>query len=168
MRRNRSTGFTMIELVVIVAVMGLLTGVAFPRLAAVKDTYDVIEAAEEMAADLRRARVEARRRNRAVLFRPATNGRTYTLDLANVTSRTERKGQTTTIVFDTTYVTLASRSFPSATRLLNPSSATVQFNPFGPTRVNELATTAPTTFTVSGTRLTRDVTLSQLGDVIVR
>lgn len=168
MTRLTRSGFTLMELAVVVAVMGLLIGVALPRIRVVKDTYDVIEASEQVAGDLRWARVEARRRNRAVFFRPVANGRTYTMDLMNITSTTKTQGGKTTTTVDTTYTTLTSRSFPNNTRLLNANSATVQFNPFGPARVN--ATTAPalTTLSVSGAAQTRTLTLTPLGDVVVQ
>lgn len=167
MRPTRS-GFTLMELAVVVAVMGLLVGVAFPRIQQVRDIYDVIEASEQVAADLRWARVEARRRNRAVFFRPVPNGRTYTMDLMNITVTTKVQGNKTVTTTDTSYTTLTSRSFPNDTKLINAAAATIQFNPFGPARVNATTAPAQTVLSVSGDAQTRTLIFTPLGDVIVQ
>jgi prepilin-type N-terminal cleavage/methylation domain-containing protein len=61
-------GFTLIEVLLVLAVMGLTLGIALPRLGALRNSLAVTRAAEEIATAHRRARVVAILRGRAVVL----------------------------------------------------------------------------------------------------
>lgn len=72
-----AAGFTLVELLVVFAVLALLTGLATPWFAGVADAVEFRMAARALAADLQDARGLARRSGQpvAIAFDPA--GRTY-------------------------------------------------------------------------------------------
>jgi prepilin-type N-terminal cleavage/methylation domain-containing protein len=61
-------GFTLLEIALVLAVMGLTLGIALPRLAALWNSLAVSQAAEEIVAAHRRARVLAILRSRPVVL----------------------------------------------------------------------------------------------------
>jgi len=67
-RRLRNTGFTVIELLVVVAVVGLLAAVAGPGMAAWVRDSRLTAASESLTNGLRMAREEAIRRSHGVVF----------------------------------------------------------------------------------------------------
>lgn len=147
MSRRRPSGFTLIEVVVIMAVVGLLVGVVGPRIAATRRTYNLIEGTQQLAADLRRARAEALRLNTSVNFTRST-ATTYTL------SRT------------TGGTTLWTRQLPNGVTFTVSPDAAVTFTAFGPTIISGGASLATFTLTLDGA--TRTVTLGLNGQPTVR
>ncbi len=64
MGRSRQTGFTMIELMVVVTIMGILLAVAIPNFESFVNSNRLSSAANEMVASIQTARMESLRRNR--------------------------------------------------------------------------------------------------------
>jgi general secretion pathway protein H len=79
-RRAPSTGFTLIELIVVLAVAGLALAVLLPNLDAGSETIELRAAATEIRAVLRAARSTAIAANRDLLFAIDDSGRGYRLD----------------------------------------------------------------------------------------
>lgn len=78
-RANHAAGFTLIELLMALAVAGLMLAIALPRFGALRQGIQIDSAAQQLAGDLRRAQVEAIKRNSSI--RLATTGAaTYTID----------------------------------------------------------------------------------------
>ncbi len=66
MRTDDRSGYTMIEITIIVVVAGLIVMIAFPQVGDTVSRMQVDGAAHKLAGDLRRARIEAMRRNVSV------------------------------------------------------------------------------------------------------
>jgi prepilin-type N-terminal cleavage/methylation domain-containing protein len=66
-KQRMGRGFTLVELVCVLAVLGVLVGITVPRLVGGGDRWVVREAREEVVALVYRARMEARRRGEATL-----------------------------------------------------------------------------------------------------
>lgn len=64
-------GVSLVELLVVLTLIGVLTGIALPKLAFFRDRLAVEREANALAIAVRSARVEALRRNRIVLVRTA-------------------------------------------------------------------------------------------------
>jgi prepilin-type N-terminal cleavage/methylation domain-containing protein len=79
-RAARSAGFTLIELVVVLAIVGLVLVVLLPRPGAGGETVALRAAATELRAVLRAARSTAIADNRDVVLAIEPDGRGYTLD----------------------------------------------------------------------------------------
>jgi type IV fimbrial biogenesis protein FimT len=73
-RRRRSVGFTLVELVVTIAVLAILTAVAYPNMTAMINGQRLTSTANELVGALQIARNEAIRRNLRVAFCRTTNG----------------------------------------------------------------------------------------------
>lgn len=73
-RRGASAGFTLVELVLVVMVLGVLAGIAAPRYSAAMTAVQLEAAAKQLAADLRRAQTVAMAKatSVAVSIDPAT------------------------------------------------------------------------------------------------
>jgi len=74
-----SRGFTMVETVMVIVVVGLLVGIALPRFREQRRRYQLDTAAYQLAGDLRRSQVEAIRRNQPVTLE-RINDSTYNID----------------------------------------------------------------------------------------
>jgi type II secretion system protein H len=74
-----SRGFTMVEIVMVIVLVGLLVGIALPRFRESRRRYQLDTAAHQLAGDLRRAQVEAIRRNQPVTLE-RINDSTYNVD----------------------------------------------------------------------------------------
>ncbi len=87
--KSVESGFSIIELLVVVAVMGLMTVFALPKLVTVRQIMVLDAAAQQLAGDLRRAQVEAIKRNRMI-----TLGRTgaYSYQMQLIGNRTFEGG----------------------------------------------------------------------------
>src|SRR5918994_5273033 len=74
-----SRGFTMVETIMVIVVVGLLVGIALPRFREQRRRFQLDTAAYQLAGDLRRAQVEAIRRNQPVTLE-RINDSTYNVD----------------------------------------------------------------------------------------
>lgn len=72
--RERARGFTLVELMVTIAVLVVVLGIAAPSLQGVINRNRVTSVANEVVAALNTARMEAVRRNRAAKLCPSVDG----------------------------------------------------------------------------------------------
>ncbi|HYF38717.1 MAG TPA: GspH/FimT family pseudopilin [Gemmatimonadales bacterium] len=82
MRRAKlvsSRGFTLVETMMVIVVAALLVGIALPRFREQRRRYQLDTAAHQLAGDLRRAQVEAIKRNQPVTLE-RINDSTYNVD----------------------------------------------------------------------------------------
>jgi len=82
-------GFSLIELMVVVAIILILSIVAVPSLVNVTPGYRLRKAARELCGHMRQARATAVRQNRKILLQLNPAGRQYTID-GTVTVRLAR------------------------------------------------------------------------------
>ncbi|HPK64954.1 MAG TPA: prepilin-type N-terminal cleavage/methylation domain-containing protein [Thermoanaerobaculia bacterium] len=101
MTRNRSrrpaAGFTIVELLVVVAIAGMLLGIAVPALVRQIGRSQLIAAARETAVLMQRARMEAIRHSVPVIVAPDPDGRVLT---AWVNSARDANELFTNLAFD--------------------------------------------------------------------
>jgi len=76
MNRFKATGFTLIEAMIVVAIMGILVATAFPSFQRMLETNRLKQVAESLKSDMQLARTEAiKRSSNVVLSRaPGNNG----------------------------------------------------------------------------------------------
>jgi prepilin-type N-terminal cleavage/methylation domain-containing protein len=78
--RSRSArGFTLVEAVMVMILGGMLMAIALPRFRDQRNRYQLDTAAFQLAGDLRRAQIEAIRRNQPVTLE-RINDSTYNVD----------------------------------------------------------------------------------------
>lgn len=68
-RMHNSSGFTLIETMLVVALVGVLAGIAAPAVAAGMDRYEVISASQQVASTIRSARYQAVGKNMVLRVR---------------------------------------------------------------------------------------------------
>ena len=103
---RRVDGFTLIEAMIVLVVTGAILGVALPKFGAMRQGMQLDAAAQQLAGDLRRAQVEAIKRNRSIKF-ARTGVSSYTID------------------------SIGNRSFDGGV-VFGPSSDSVRLAAFGP------------------------------------
>ncbi len=101
---NARRGFTLVETVLAVVVAGLLMGIAVPRFLAVRQGMRLDAAAYQLAGDLRRAQVEAIKRNQTVVV-AKTGASTYNVGFIGARSFDPD------ITFDAAAMTVSMASF---------------------------------------------------------
>lgn len=104
---SRTAGFTLVEALVVVTIAGFILAIALPRFSAMKRGIQIDNAAQQLVGDLRRAQVEAIKRNRSIQL-VRTGAATYTID------------------------SLGARSFDDGIVFGAGSSASVRMAAFGP------------------------------------
>ena len=72
-------GFTLVEAMMVIVLAGMLLGIALPRFREQRRRYQLDTAVHQLAGDLRRAQVEAIRRNQPVTLE-RINDSTYNVD----------------------------------------------------------------------------------------
>jgi prepilin-type N-terminal cleavage/methylation domain-containing protein len=72
-------GFTLVESLIVIALVGFLLAIALPRFAEARLRMQLDTAAHQLAGDLRRAQVEAIKRNQSVKL-AMTGPSTYSID----------------------------------------------------------------------------------------
>ena len=84
-RKNGECGFTLIEVMIVVAIIGIASALAIPSYTQWKSDHDLREAVSEFSSDLNLARVVAMNRNRQamVTIQVAASGLTVISSIAN-------------------------------------------------------------------------------------
>jgi prepilin-type N-terminal cleavage/methylation domain-containing protein len=88
---GRANGFTLIEAMIVILVSGVIMTMVLPGFNAMRHRFHLNAAAQQLVGDLRRAQVEAIKRNRSIRL-VRTNWSTYTID--SIGTRSFRDGIT--------------------------------------------------------------------------
>lgn len=84
-------GFSLVEFLIVLAVLGILLGVGFVSLRSYQQSLIIREAATQVATELQGIRQQARRQSVNFSFQASANGNTYragrTSDMASLTSK---------------------------------------------------------------------------------
>jgi prepilin-type N-terminal cleavage/methylation domain-containing protein len=78
-RVQHRLGFTLVETLIVLVMAGMLLGIALPRFANMRQRMQLDTAAHQLAGDLRRAQVEAIKRNQSLKL-ARTGASTYSID----------------------------------------------------------------------------------------
>lgn len=144
---HRSAGFSFIELLIVMLIVGILTGLAYLRFGSQYKHSRVRAAANVVAADMQTAQVLAARERKPIVFSINGSARSYTI--------TTRAG-------DTVYVR---RSMASGSDYevdtLRTTVSTIQFYPTG-------FTSGSATVTVKSDTYGKSVALSRAGQIRVQ
>jgi Tfp pilus assembly protein FimT len=77
--RPSQLGFTLVEALIVMVMAGMVLGIALPRFANMRQRMQLDTAAHQLAGDLRRAQVEAIKRNQSLKL-AKTGASTYSID----------------------------------------------------------------------------------------
>ena len=108
MRADSRCGYTMLEIMIVITISMVIVGIAFPRFVETVRGMELDGATEQLTSDLRRARIDAMRRNASV----------YVAKKDSVTYEIQYVGD---------------RKLPSNVVFDGSSPDTVRFASFGPT-----------------------------------
>ncbi|WP_084480213.1 GspH/FimT family pseudopilin [Methylomicrobium lacus] len=87
MNRFKATGFTLIEAMIVVAIMGILVATAFPSFQRMLETNRLKQVAESLKSDMQLARTEAIKRSKYVIVSTTTgNNGSWCYGLTETTS----------------------------------------------------------------------------------
>jgi type II secretion system protein H len=78
-RNSASSGFSLVEALIVIVIVGFLLAIAVPRFAEERRRFQLDTSAYQLAGDLRRAQVEAIKRNQAVTLE-MTSDTSYNID----------------------------------------------------------------------------------------
>lgn len=146
MNRQKNAGFTLLEALIVVAIIAILAAFAVPSFNITLDKQRITSAAEAVLADLRWARAEAIKRNKKVRVIFTTGSAwSYTVTVDPYTSADDLK-------------TVNGSDFPS-TNLSEAKFGSVAYTTFEPTRGTGSAGTA----TITSNNFTARVRVSTLG-----
>lgn len=129
--RGRRAGFSMVELMVVIAVIGVLSGIAIPSILQFRDNARMRTAVSEMLALFRLAQTEAVKRNNFTCMNFNSATATTTLFLDNGSGG----GTARNCVLDGSEPTLRALVLPTGTSIpsstINFPGASVGFTPHG-------------------------------------
>ena len=136
-------GFTLVEVALVIVIAGMLIGIAAPRFTAMRNGFQLNTAAHQLAGELRRAQIEAIKRNKTI--RVVKTG-TSTYDVESLTPAV---------------TVLYIRSFEPGVEF-DAAAMTVSFASFGP------PIGGGATFTINFGGRTRTVTVGANGIITVQ
>jgi prepilin-type N-terminal cleavage/methylation domain-containing protein len=136
-------GFTLVEVALVIVIAGMLLGIAVPRFRGMRNGFLITTAAHQLAGDLRRAQVEAIKRNVTVTV-AKTAATTYSM----------------TYIVGGVGQTMANRTFEPGIQF-GAAAMTVSFASFGP------PVGGGATFTITYAGRTKTVTVGANGLVSV-
>ena len=150
MNRQKNTGMTLIEVMVVVAIIGIVVAIAVPSFSTMLENQRIKGAAEAVLADLRWARAEAIKRNAPVRV-TFTTGSSWSYTINGDPTGT-----------NTLLKTVNGSDFPSTALQTARFAGRVAFTTFDPVRGTNLNNG---TATITSNNLSAGVKVSTLGRV---
>lgn len=156
---QKSSGFTLIEMLVVVAIVAVLSGAIVTSSFAGQKRYDLARAAQQMSADLRRAQNLALAGKMQAGVSPTgygiyTNGNSYVL-FYNLNPNKEHHGAS---------VDMETIALPTNVSLA-PTGASVYFVPPDPTTYINGASAGSLTFTLTNATYSKNITVYASGRI---
>ncbi|OQK18659.1 hypothetical protein AU255_02675 [Methyloprofundus sedimenti] len=132
MTRLKQTGFTLTELMVVIAIVGILAAVAVPSFNDSIERSRLVSASEAVIADLRWARSEAIKRNRKTRV-TYTTGASWSYTIIVDSNNNDTYGDTVGGIADETIKSVTGSNFPS-TSISSVAFSSVAYTTFDPVR----------------------------------